>query len=142
MDAEIKCVSCHAGAIYDVLVDVRPNSPSFGRWQSFILSDSNQRMLYVPEGVAHGFQSLQDNCRVCYQMSEFYHPELARGIRWNDPALGIRWPIAEPTLSDRDRRLPVLAAIPPGNSIASWLPLSFVSLASLADYMPLVECLP
>lgn len=109
---EIKLIRCAAGAIYDVLVDVRRDSPTFGRWEGFELSGANRRQLYVPGGLAHGFQCLTDNCEVFYMMSESYVPELARGLRWNDPAVGICWPIAEPQLSERDRGLPLLAELP------------------------------
>ncbi len=105
---EIKLIRCAAGAIYDVLVDVRRNSPTFGRWEGFELTGQNRRMLYAPAGVAHGFQCLTDNCEVFYQMSEVYFPDLARGVRWNDPTVGIQWPIASPTLSARDQNLPLL----------------------------------
>jgi len=108
---EIKLIRCAAGAIFDVLVDVRPGSSTFGRWEGFELTAQNHRTLYVPGGFAHGFQCLTDNCEVFYQMSEFYFPELARGLRWNDPQVGIRWPLADPTLSERDRNLPLLAHI-------------------------------
>ena len=73
------------------------------------MTAQNRRTLYVPGGFAHGFQCLTDNCEVFYQMSEFYLAELARGLRWDDPAVGIRWPLAEQTLSERDRNLPLLA---------------------------------
>lgn len=106
---EIKTIRCSAGAVFDVLVDVRPDSPTLGRWQGFELTAQNRSMLYVPAGYAHGFQCLADECEVFYQMSEFYFPDLARGIRWNDPQVGIAWPIADPVLSARDRALPLLA---------------------------------
>ena len=106
---EIKLIRCAAGAIFDVLVDVRRDSRTFGQWEGFELTAGNHRMLYVPGGFAHGFQCLTDNCEVFYQMSEFYQPELARGLRWNDPQVGIRWPLANPVLSERDRHLPLLA---------------------------------
>jgi dTDP-4-dehydrorhamnose 3,5-epimerase len=109
---EIKLVRCAAGAIYDVLVDVRRNSPTFGNWEGFELTGANRRQLYVPGGIAHGFQCLTDNCEVFYMMSEFYAPELAAGLRWNDPQVGIRWPIENPTLSERDRGLPLLSELP------------------------------
>jgi dTDP-4-dehydrorhamnose 3,5-epimerase len=109
---EIKLIRCAAGAIFDVLVDVRRDSPTFGRWEGFELSAVNRRQLYVPAGLAHGFQCLTDNCEVFYLMSEFYVPALARGLRWNDPAVNIRWPIANPQLSERDRNLPLLADLP------------------------------
>ena len=92
-----------------MLVDVRRDSPTFGQWQGFELTAQNHRSLYVPGGFAHGFQCLTDNCEVFYQMSEFYHADLARGLRFNDPQVGIAWPIANPTLSERDRNLPLLA---------------------------------
>jgi dTDP-4-dehydrorhamnose 3,5-epimerase len=109
---EIKLIRCAAGAIYDVLVDVRRNSPTFGNWEGFELTGANRRQLYVPGGIAHGFQCLTDNCEVFYMMSEFYAPELAAGLRWNDPQVGIRWPIENPTLSERDRGLPLLSELP------------------------------
>ena len=109
---EIKLIRCAAGAIFDVLVDVRHGSPTFGRWEAFELSAANRRQLYAPGGLAHGFQCLTDGCEVFYMMSESYVPELARGVRWNDPAVNICWPIADPILSDRDRNLPLLADLP------------------------------
>lgn len=108
---EIKLIRCAAGAIHDVLVDVRRGSPTFGRWEAFELTGGNRRMLYVPGGFAHGFQCLADSSEVFYQMSEFYVPELARGLRWNDPQVGISWPVANPTVSERDSRLPLLSAL-------------------------------
>jgi dTDP-4-dehydrorhamnose 3,5-epimerase len=108
---EIKLIRCAAGRIYDVVLDVRPASGTFARWEAFDLSSANRRMLYVPGGFAHGFQCLQDDCEVFYQMSEFYDPALARGIRWDDPDAGIRWPLLDPELSQRDRRLPLLAQV-------------------------------
>ncbi len=109
---EIKLIRCAAGAIFDVVVDVRRESPTFGQWESFELTAQNHRLLYVPGGFAHGFQCLADHCEVFYQMSEFYHAELARGLRWNDPAVNICWPIADSRLSERDRNLPQLADLP------------------------------
>lgn len=108
---EIKLIRCAAGAIYDVLLDVRRDSPAFGKWQGFELSGQNRQMLYVPGGIAHGFQCLADNCEVFYQMSEFYVPELARGIRWDDPQVGIRWHLPEREISERDRNLPLLSSL-------------------------------
>jgi dTDP-4-dehydrorhamnose 3,5-epimerase len=105
---EIKLIRCAAGAVFDVLVDVRKDSPTFGKWEGFELTAENQHTLYVPGGIAHGFQCLIENSQVFYQMSEFYFPELARGVRWNDPKVGIQWPIAEPSLSERDKNLPLL----------------------------------
>jgi dTDP-4-dehydrorhamnose 3,5-epimerase len=107
--AEIKLVRCAAGAIFDVAIDVRPNSPTFGKWEGFELNSQNRRMLYIPGGFAHGFQCLADNSEVFYQMSEFFFPDLARGVRWDDPTVAIKWPLPDPTLSDRDKNLPLLA---------------------------------
>jgi dTDP-4-dehydrorhamnose 3,5-epimerase len=108
---EIKLIRCCAGAVWDVVVDVRRESKTFGQWESFELSASNRRMVYVPGGFAHGFQCLTDNCELFYQMSESYYPDLARGLRWNDPQVGIAWPIADPTLSERDKNLPLLSSL-------------------------------
>lgn len=108
---EIKLIRCAAGRIWDVLVDVRKGSSTFGQWESFELSSQNRRMLYVPGGFAHGFQCLEDLSEVFYQMSEVYDPNLARGIRWNDPTAGVRWPVPDPILSDRDRDLPLLSSL-------------------------------
>jgi dTDP-4-dehydrorhamnose 3,5-epimerase len=109
---EIKLIRCAAGAIFDLLVDVRRGSPTFGKWRGFELTAQNRRMLYVPGGIAHGFQCLEDNCEVFYQMSEFYYPDLARGLRWNDPQVGISWPVPNPLVSERDRNLPLLSSLP------------------------------
>lgn len=106
--AEAKLVRCTQGAIWDVIVDLRPASASYKRWHGVELSAASRRALYVPEGFAQGFQTLADDSEVLYLMSQFYRPEAARGLRWDDPALGIAWPIADPHLSDRDRGLPLL----------------------------------
>lgn len=104
---ETKLVRCIRGAIYDVIIDLRPDSPTFKRWVAVELTADNMHMLYVPKGFAHGFQTLQDETEVFYQISEFYAPESARGVRWDDPAFGIRWPPAkERVLSARDRDFP------------------------------------
>jgi dTDP-4-dehydrorhamnose 3,5-epimerase len=103
--AEAKLVSCTAGAIYDVIVDLRPASPTHLRWIAVELSANNRSMLYVPEGFAHGFQTLRDDTEVFYLMSEFYVPEAGRGFRWDDPRFGIPWPEELTVISDRDRRL-------------------------------------
>lgn len=100
---EAKLVRCTQGAIWDVAVDLRHDSPSFKRWYGVELSAENRRALYVPGGCAHGFQTLSDDAEVLYLMSEFYHPESARGLPWDDPAIAIRWPLPEPILSERDR---------------------------------------
>jgi dTDP-4-dehydrorhamnose 3,5-epimerase len=104
--AEAKTVRCTRGAIYDVALDLRPDSPTFLRWFGLELTGESCRMLYILEGLAHGFQSLTDDSEVLYEMSEFYHPEASRGVRWDDPAFGITWPLPDPILSDRDRAYP------------------------------------
>jgi len=104
--AETKLVRCTQGVIYDVIVDLRPESPTFKRWHAVELSAQNRTMLYIPAGLAHGFQTLTDHTEVFYQMSEFYHPESAKGVRWNDPALGIVWPLAERVMSVADQQYP------------------------------------
>ena len=101
---EAKLVRCTMGAIFDVIIDLRRQSPTFKKWVAVDLNERNRRMLYVPEGFAHGFQTLEDNTEVFYQMSEFYAPEHARGVRWNDPAFQISWPEAEPLVSPRDQQ--------------------------------------
>lgn len=107
--AEAKLVRCTRGALYDLIVDLRPDSESFKEWFSVELTESNLMMLYVPEGFAHGFQTLEDETEVFYQISESYHPEYARGVRWNDPAFGFRWPVEEGLMSERDRNFPDFA---------------------------------
>ena len=104
--AEAKLVRCAQGAIYDVIIDLRQESPTFKRYLGVRLTAQNYKMLYVPEGFAHGFQTLEDNTEVFYQMSEYYAPQSARGVRWNDPAFKIEWPIREPMMADRDRNYP------------------------------------
>ncbi len=107
---ETKVVRCTRGMIYDVIVDLRPESPTFRKWIAVELSADNRRMLYIPAGLAHGFQSLADDTEVFYQISTPYHPESARGVRWDDPAFGIEWPAAERIISDKDRRYPDFVA--------------------------------
>jgi dTDP-4-dehydrorhamnose 3,5-epimerase len=104
--AEAKLVRCTAGAIYDVILDLRTGSPSNCKWFAVELTATNHTELYIPKGFAHGFQSLGDDSEVFYQISESYRSELSRGVRWNDPAFAIEWPIADPVLSERDRSLP------------------------------------
>jgi dTDP-4-dehydrorhamnose 3,5-epimerase len=103
---EAKLVRCTRGAIYDVVVDLRPGSPTFRRWVGFTLTALNREMVYIPKGCAHGFLTLEDETEVFYQMSQFYHPESARGVRWNDPAFNIVWPGAVEVISERDRTYP------------------------------------
>ena len=103
---EAKLVRCTQGAIHDVAIDLRAESPTYKQWIGVDLSGENRRMLYIPEGCAHGFLTLEDKTEVFYQMSEFYHPELARGFRWDDPAFQIRWPATVEVISERDRTYP------------------------------------
>lgn len=104
--AEAKIVRCTRGAIYDVIIDLRENSHSLKKWFAVELNESNQRMLYIQEGFAHGFQTLEDNTEVFYQMSEFYYPEYSRGVRWNDPCFSIKWPEGERIISKKDQEYP------------------------------------
>ncbi len=103
---EAKLVRCTMGAIYDVVLDLRPQSPTYKEWVAVELTSSNRRMILIPEGCAHGFLTLEDETEVFYQMSEFYKPESARGVRWNDPAFQIQWPSQVTVISDRDRTYP------------------------------------
>jgi dTDP-4-dehydrorhamnose 3,5-epimerase len=105
---EAKLVRCTMGRILDVIVDIRLDSPTRGRWFSTELSAENHRMLFIPRGFAHGFQTLVDNSEVFYQMSALYEPSAARGLRWDDPVLAIDWPIAGPIVSERDRAYPLV----------------------------------
>lgn len=105
---EIKLVRCLVGRVLDVVVDVRPGSPTFGRWHAEELSAENMRALYIPAGFAHGFQCLEDACELFYLMSEFYVPEMARGLNCQDEKTGIRWPLPVINLSPRDAALPGL----------------------------------
>lgn len=107
---EAKIVRCTQGAVYDVAVDLRPQSATFRRWVAAVLTAQNRNMFYIPEGCAHGLLTLMDNTEVFYQMSEFYHPELARGVRFDDPAFGIEWPEKIEVISERDRSCPDFGA--------------------------------
>lgn len=101
---EAKLVRCTQGAIYDVIIDIRQDSPTFKQWLGIELTAENRQMLYIPEGFAHGFQTLVDNTEVFYQMSEFYYAESARGIRWGDPQIGIKWLITDNLIiSEKDQ---------------------------------------
>jgi dTDP-4-dehydrorhamnose 3,5-epimerase len=100
---EAKLVRCTMGAIYDVIIDLRCGSPTFKHWVATELTATNRLILYAPEGFAHGFQTLEDNSEVFYQMSTFYFAESSSGVRWNDPAFGIEWPSDVQILSGRDR---------------------------------------
>ena len=107
--AETKIIRCTRGSIFDVAIDLRPDSPTYKGWTAAILTAGNHHMLCIPEGCAHGFLTLEDDCEVFYQMSEFYHPETARGVRWNDPAFGIAWPGKAEVISARDASYPDFA---------------------------------
>ena len=100
---EAKLVRCTSGSVYDVVIDLRPDSPTFRRWIAATLTARDRNMIYVPEGCAHGFLTLEGETEVFYQMSEFYSPELARGVRWDDPAFQIVWPEKIEVISERDR---------------------------------------
>jgi dTDP-4-dehydrorhamnose 3,5-epimerase len=103
---EVKVVRCNRGSIYDVIIDLRPDSPAYKKWFAVQLDEENGRILYIPEGFAHGFQTLADNTEVFYQMSQVFSAEHARGVRWNDPAFSIDWPDANRIILDRDRNYP------------------------------------
>lgn len=105
---EAKLVRCTAGAVFDVIIDLRYGSPTRYQWVASELSARNRRAMFVPAGFAHGFQTLEDDSEVLYLMSEFYHPESARGLRWDDPRIGIEWPRSDPVLSDKDRSFPLI----------------------------------
>lgn len=100
---EAKLVSCISGAIYDVILDLRKQSVTFGKWHAFELSAQSHRALYIPEGFAHGFQTLLDETYVFYQMSEYYRPDYSLGIRWDDPKFAINWPIEQKVISPKDQ---------------------------------------
>ena len=107
--AEVKLVRCTKGAVYDVIVDLRVDSPGYLKWTGVELTEENHRMLYVPEGFAHGYITLQDNSELFYQVSRFYTPGAEGGVRWNDPAIGIEWPdTGELTISAKDREWPLM----------------------------------
>lgn len=104
--AEAKLVRCTTGSIHDVVLDLRPESPTYKNWVTLTLSAQNRSMAYIPEGCAHGFITLEDDTEVFYQMSEFFAPESAQGVRWNDPAFGIVWPTQVEVISKRDADYP------------------------------------
>jgi dTDP-4-dehydrorhamnose 3,5-epimerase len=103
---EAKLVRCMAGSIYDVIIDLRSGSETYRSWFGVELTAANRRMLFVPEGFAHGFQTLEDDTEVTYQVSQFYTPGSERGIRWDDPAFSIDWPIEVQVISDKDKSWP------------------------------------
>lgn len=103
---EAKLIRCTHGAIYDVLIDLRPESKTFKKWQAIELSEHSLKFLYVPPGFAHGFQTLEDATQVFYQISSKYSPQHSSGVRWNDPAFSINWPLAVSTISKKDQEYP------------------------------------
>jgi dTDP-4-dehydrorhamnose 3,5-epimerase len=109
--AQGKLVMVLEGAVYDVVVDIRRGSPTFGKWQGFDLSSDNFRQLYVPPGCAHGFCVISDQAGVLYKCTDFYSPQDERGIVWNDPMLAISWPVTSPLLSAKDQAYGTLAAM-------------------------------
>ena len=104
--AEAKLVRCTRGSIWDAIIDLRPDSATYPQHLAVELSAESGRAIYVPEGFAHGFITLEDSCEVSYQMSEFHEPAASRGVRWNDPAFGIAWPLSDPILHNRDAAYP------------------------------------
>ena len=107
-----KLVTVMRGAVYDVAVDIRPDSPRFGQWFGSELNDENHHQLYIPPGFAHGFAVLSDTVDVLYKTTDFYRPEQEGGILWNDSTIGVQWPLENPILSERDQKSPLLAEIP------------------------------
>ncbi len=108
--AEAKVVRCTMGAIYDIVIDLRPGSPSFKQWVGVELSAKNRNAVYIPEGFAHGFLSLADESEVYYQISEYFVPECSAGVRWDDPAFAVQWPGQVKVISERDRNYPDFTA--------------------------------
>jgi dTDP-4-dehydrorhamnose 3,5-epimerase len=110
---QAKLIQVIRGVVFDVVLDIRRGSPSFGKWHGVDLSDENKRQLFVPEGLAHGFCVLSETADVVYKCTDFYAPEDEGGILWSDPDVAIQWPVASPLISDKDSRLPRLADLPP-----------------------------
>ena len=108
---QAKLIRCIRGEIFDVAVDLRRDSPSFGRWEGYRLDDVAHRQLFVPVGFGHGFCVLSEEADVAYQLSSLYDPSTEAGIAWDDPEVGIEWPVSEPLLSERDRAAPRLAEV-------------------------------
>lgn len=106
---EVKVVACLRGAILDIIVDLRPDSATYLKWAAFELTSENLRRLYIPKGFAHGFQALTENAEVGYLLSAFYAPAAASGVRYNDPRIGIEWPLPVSVISEKDRNWPLLA---------------------------------
>lgn len=117
--AETKLVRCIAGIIWDVMLDLRTDSPTFGHWFGAELSAANRRMMYIPKGFAHGFITLADDCEVLYLVDEFYAPDHERGVRWDDPRFAIEWPATPTVISTRDQQHP---DFDPGHHLAQHAP--------------------
>ncbi len=120
---QAKLVQVLTGEVFDVAVDVRPGSPTFGQWEGVVLSEENRRQFYVPEGFAHGFCVLSETAHFMYKCSTFYAPEDEVGILWSDPAIGIDWPVTDPIISAKDRQFEPLAAIPQREAATSLIPV-------------------
>jgi dTDP-4-dehydrorhamnose 3,5-epimerase len=112
---QAKLVRCARGLIFDVAVDLRPDSPTFRRWEGYELDDVEHRQLFIPDGFAHGFCVLSDEADVIYRVSSYYDPELESGVAWDDPEIAVHWPIADPVLSERDRGAPRLTELAGSN---------------------------
>jgi dTDP-4-dehydrorhamnose 3,5-epimerase len=110
--AEAKLVRCTQGKIYDVVIDLRPDSPTYRKWEAATLTAENRQMLYIPEGFAHGFQTLEDDTEVFYQISFTYVPTSASGMRWDDPSLNISWPTQVTVISSKDQQYPLMSTTP------------------------------
>lgn len=110
---EAKLVRCTRGALFDVVVDLRPESPSCFKWFGIELCADSYQMLYVPEGCGHGYQTLEDNTDLYYMTSQYFTPEAARGVRFDDPAFGIEWPLVPTAMSDQDRNWPLVSEVSP-----------------------------
>jgi dTDP-4-dehydrorhamnose 3,5-epimerase len=108
---QAKLVRCSQGAIFDVAVDLRPNSPTYKRWEGYELDDVTHRQLFIPDGLGHAFCVLSDTADVLYRVSSYYDPELESGIAWDDPEIAVNWPIGDPVLSERDRNAPRLSDV-------------------------------
>lgn len=106
---ETKLIRVLQGRIFDVFVDLRRDSPSYGQWDSVMLDGATQNMVYIPRGFAHGFCTLAEDCLVAYKVDSYYHPPAQAGLRWDDPQIAIEWPVSDPLLSEKDQTLPLLA---------------------------------
>jgi dTDP-4-dehydrorhamnose 3,5-epimerase len=109
--AQAKIVRCTVGACFDVVLDLRAKSPTYGKWAALELDAGSKRMLYVPEGFAHGYQTLTEVCEIQYRLGREFSAPHYKSVRWNDPAIGIRWPLPPPILSERDARAPLLSEV-------------------------------